>query len=71
MNIEQAAINSSAILTVGEIAAVFRQDRETVKRHARQGRLPGFKLGKAWYFRWSDIEDMMKSTISGTRKECN
>jgi hypothetical protein len=55
---------------LAEIAALFRQDRETVKRHARNGILPGFKLGKSWFFRWSDIDQMMKDAIN-TRRVSN
>ena len=69
MTHEELVTTAPTILTVTDIATLFRQDPETVKRHARNGTLPGFKLGKAWYFRWSDMENMIKDAVSTSRKE--
>ena len=50
-------------LDVSELSAYFRCDPETVKRHARSGKLPGFKFGKSWFFRLQDIDCMIDSAI--------
>jgi Helix-turn-helix domain len=57
------------VLTVGEVAAFFRCDPETVKRQARRGRLPGFKFGKFWYFRQQDIDNMIDTELASAREE--
>jgi hypothetical protein len=51
------------LFDVSELAAYFRCDPETVKRNARTGKLPGFKFGKSWFFRWQDINGMIDSAI--------
>jgi hypothetical protein len=52
------------LFTVSELAAIFRCDPETVKRQARNGKLPGFKFGKSWFFRMRDIDGMIDTAIS-------
>jgi len=60
---------ATAVLTVGDVAAFFQCDPETVKRQARSGKLPGFKFGKFWYFRQSDIERMIDTELASARGE--
>lgn len=50
-------------MTVAEVAAFFQCHPETVKRRAISNELPGFKLGKTWYFLRSEIDRMMKQAI--------
>jgi hypothetical protein len=57
------------LLTVGDLAKRFRCDPETVKRQARCGKLPGFKFGKTWFFRPSDIEGMIDAAIGAAHRE--
>jgi excisionase family DNA binding protein len=59
----------SGILTVGEVAAFFRCDPETVKRGARSGKLPGFKFGKFWLFRRHDIDKMIDRSVDAAQRE--
>jgi excisionase family DNA binding protein len=61
--------NVSVFLTVTEVAELFRCDSETVKRQARSHKLPGFKFGKAWYFRPRDIEGMIDDAIGAAHRE--
>jgi excisionase family DNA binding protein len=51
------------LFTVSEVATFFRCDPETVKRQARNGKLPGFKFGKSWFFRLQDINGMIDTAI--------
>jgi excisionase family DNA binding protein len=44
------------IATVREVAAFLRLKESTVSSMASQGRLPGFKVGKAWRFDMERIE---------------
>jgi len=60
--------NDSVFLTVTEVAELFRCDSETVKRQARSRKLPGFKFGKAWFFRSRDIEGMIDDAIGAAHR---
>lgn len=61
--------SDSTFLTVSEVAQLFRCDRETVKRQARSGKLPGFKFAKTWFFRPSDIDAMISNAIGAAHRE--
>src|SRR5260370_29756284 len=39
------------LLSVKEVAAAIRRHPEVVRRQARDGRLPGEKIGRGWVFR--------------------
>lgn len=51
-------------LNVSDVASIFRCDPETVKRQARNGKLPGFKFGKSWLFRMCDLDNMINAAVS-------
>lgn len=53
----------SEILTTKEAAEYLKMSPDTVKRLARQGRLPGIKLGHTWRFRKADLEEMFSEAI--------
>jgi excisionase family DNA binding protein len=57
------SLESEHPMTVSEVAAFFKCHPETVKRNALKGNLPGFKLGKSWYFLRSEIDKMMRQAI--------
>src|ERR1700716_1662068 len=39
------------LLSVEEVAAAIKRHPEVVRRQARDGRLPGEKIGRVWFFR--------------------
>src|SRR5712691_9263757 len=39
------------LLSVEEVAAAIQRHPEVVRRQARDGRLPGEKIGRVWFFR--------------------
>ena len=45
------AMKLSNLLSVDEVAAAIRRHPEVVRRQARDGRLPGEKIGRVWFFR--------------------
>lgn len=47
------------ILTIGEIAALLHLHVMTVYRLAKEGKLPGFKVGGRWRFRRDTLEAWM------------
>jgi GAF domain-containing protein len=48
---EPLALKLPNLLSVEEVAAVIRRHPEVVRRQARDGRLPGEKIGRVWFFR--------------------
>ncbi|HYM49245.1 MAG TPA: diguanylate cyclase [Candidatus Limnocylindrales bacterium] len=42
---------STVLLTVEDVARAIRRHPEVVRRQARDGRLPGEKIGRGWFFR--------------------
>jgi excisionase family DNA binding protein len=48
--------------TVREVATLLRLKESTVCRLASQGKLPGFKFGKAWRFDLEKIEQLFLRT---------
>jgi excisionase family DNA binding protein len=50
------------ILTAIEVAKYLRIHPYTVKRLARTGKLPGFKVGGQWRFKKQDIEKLNKNS---------
>jgi excisionase family DNA binding protein len=51
---------SEVVLTAEEIAKYLRVHPYTVKRLAREGKLPGFKVGGQWRFDSQEIEKWKK-----------
>jgi excisionase family DNA binding protein len=49
------------ILTAVEVAKYLRIHPYTVKRLARTGKFPGFKVGGQWRFKKQDIEKLNKN----------
>lgn len=47
------------ILTVGEVAAFLHLHAMTIYRLAKEGKLPGFKVGGRWRFRRDTLEAWM------------
>lgn len=50
-----------ATYTADEIARYLRVHPYTVKRLARAGKIPGFKIGDQWRFDVQEIEDWKKN----------
>lgn len=51
------------ILTLKEVAAYLKLAEKTAYRLASEGKLPGFKVGGSWRFKYEDLEawiDMKK-----------
>ena len=49
----------SETMTSEEVADYLRTNIETIKRMARDGRLPAAKLGRNWRFRKTDIDEWL------------
>jgi excisionase family DNA binding protein len=44
------------ILTLKELAIYLKLTEKTAYRLASEGKLPGFKVGGSWRFKWEDVE---------------
>jgi len=52
--------SDAAILTADEVAEYLKLSKITVYKLAKQGSIPGFRVGGSWRFNRSFIEKMMK-----------
>jgi excisionase family DNA binding protein len=50
----------TSILTADEVAEYLKLSKITVYKLAKQGSIPGFRVGGSWRFNKSFIEKMMK-----------
>lgn len=48
------------IITIKEVAEYLKLTEKTAYRLAVEGKLPGFKVGGAWRFRKSDIDEWIE-----------
>jgi excisionase family DNA binding protein len=53
-----------------EAAELLKIDPMTLQRMARLEQIPGFKVGKLWRFRKSDLDEWLKSRLSSFRHPC-
>lgn len=57
-------MSSKDVLTAEEVAEYLRIHPYTVRRLARDGKLPGFKIGGQWRFRKESLERIGKKNRS-------
>ena len=55
-------------ITPNEIAAILRIHPFTVTRLAREGKLPGFKVGGIWRFRKDQFEQWIEERTNSKAK---
>lgn len=53
-------MTNDEILTVKDLAAYLKIAEKTAYRFASDGLIPGFKVGGAWRFRKSEIDQWIK-----------
>ena len=56
------------VLTADEVAKHLRIHPYTVRRLAREGKLPGFRIGGQWRFNRSQIGVLVNSKTKGRRE---
>jgi excisionase family DNA binding protein len=54
-------------ITPNEIAGILRIHPFTVTRLAREGKLPGFKVGGIWRFRTDQFQQWLERQSNGKR----
>ena len=58
----------SEILTIDEVAAFLKAGKRTVYRLAASGDIPAFKLGGAWRFRRSELDEWIAASIHNKKR---
>lgn len=46
-----------------DAARFLRLHPKTVKRMARRGQIPGCRLGRRWFFRPSELDELLRSGV--------
>lgn len=62
-------MDNDDILTIKELSLYLKLAEKTAYRLASDGKIPGFKVGGAWRFRKSEIDQWIKSQEERARKE--
>jgi hypothetical protein len=62
-------MTDNEILTVKELAAYLKIAKKTAYRFASEWKLPSFKVGGAWRFRKSEIDQWIKEQSTGGKNE--
>lgn len=57
------------ILTTETLAQYLHMNPQVITRMAREGRIPGCKLGKKWLFKKSIIDEWLEEKIKGKKNE--
>ncbi len=61
--------NVSKILTIHDVAQYLRLSEATVYQMARDGLIPGLRLGRTWRFRQEMIDDWLNHAETKARAE--
>ena len=55
-----SGLSDDPLLTTKEVAQILRKAERTVSQYADFGTIRGFKVGREWRFRRSDVERYLK-----------
>jgi len=59
------------LLEAEEAASMLRMHIKTLQRMARNGIVPCYRIGKGWYFRASELDSWLRSSVkSGSQLRC-
>jgi len=56
----------SAMMTVEEVAKYLKMQTVTIYKHAKQGKIPAFKVGSSWRFKKSTIDEWITKQENST-----
>jgi len=59
---------SKDTLNLEQVASYFHMNKETARRMASKGLIPGCKLGKRWVFLKIDLDEFIRSKYSKPRQ---
>jgi excisionase family DNA binding protein len=61
---EPIKITCEPAIDIFEAAEILRVHPNTVRRHAKTGTIPAFRIGTQWRFRASSLDEWMKAQLS-------
>ena len=61
-------VKKEEVLTAEEVAEYLRIHPYTLRRLARAGKLPGFKIGGQWRFRKDEIDAWSKASVNKRKR---
>ena len=59
-SMEKFSLMGEEILTIREVAELLKLHPKTVNKLANSGRLPGYKIGRQWRFRKSEVLKLLE-----------
>jgi excisionase family DNA binding protein len=62
-------MNTSALLTLDEIAAFLAVSRDTVYRMAQRGKIPAVKVGNQWRFVKTEVTAWLNANHNASQVE--
>jgi len=67
----EAAIEFEPLLDSEEAAKLLGNIHvKTLQRYARQGSLPGYRIGGHWFFRASELDSWLRSQLNSSCHPC-
>jgi excisionase family DNA binding protein len=67
---EASAVAFERVLNTEEAAALLQIHPKTLQKMAREGTVPGFRIGDLWRFRASALDEWLRSGVSSRRHSC-
>ena len=59
-SMEKFSMMDEEILTIREVADLLKLHPKTVNKLANSGRLPGYRIGRQWRFRKSEVLKLLE-----------
>jgi excisionase family DNA binding protein len=67
---ESSAVAFERVLNTEEAAALLQIHPKTLQKMAREGTVPGFRIGDLWRFRASALDEWLRSGVCSKRHSC-
>jgi excisionase family DNA binding protein len=67
---EPSATTFEPWLDSREAAAVLKRSHKTIERYAREGHIPGYQRFSRWYFKRSELDAWLGSTLQSGSQPC-
>lgn len=59
--------NENEIMTVSEVAEYLKISEVTTYKFVQEGKIPGFKIGRHWRIKRSDLDEFIEKLKRGER----
>ena len=65
-----ALLSFEPLIDSAAAAGLLKVHRKTLERMALRGEIPGYKVGKFWRFRCSELDAWWRSRVQSGRQPC-